>query len=1225
MINRIVKILDVPSQDSEDARRKSMLNVLLIFIGACALLSAIILMASPSVLIGDGEPAARGLILSVVVAVLAPALYLVNRRVSSLPARLLFIFFFLAVLLLIYNPEQNLRGRGLLLFSLPIFLSSLLLISWASFAMAALSGLALAGLSYQTGRPLPSLLSFIDFFLVASVAWLASRSLERADREKERAREESRRNEARSREALDSIMEGCQIIGRDWKYLYLNDSAVRHARFPRNELLGRTMAEVYPWIEGSEMFAALRRCMHERVAQRMENEFTYPDGGRGWFELSIQPVPEGVFILSLDITERKRMEQAFSLLLDTQNQIARLDNLADIYQLVGEKIQALIGDGYVAVSMLDERVQALKIIGLYGFGDLYKKLVRRFKVDPSRIVYPLKDMTAEELRLFRSGKLEKIEGGLYAILTRKVPKTVCGLAERQLEISGIYTVGFICQHLHFGGLTILAKREIAPYQEMIETLMNLASISMNRIRAENALRESEDKFKYVFDNSAVGKSITLLSGEMHANKALCEMLGYSPEELQIKKWQGITFSDDVEVTQKEVDALLSGKKEAARFPKRYFHKNGSIVWADVSTSLRRDGQGKPLYLMTTLVDITARMQAEEALRQNEKRFRVLLENSADAISLLNANGTVTYDSPSYGRMLGYTSEERIGRNTLELVHPDDRENLSHLFAGILQKPGQVIVPPIRVRHTDGSWHWIEGIANNLLAEPSVQAIVVNFRDISERQRAEEGLRNSEARLRAILDATPFPIALVDVQDNNIGFWSHSALTLFGHTAPTTAGWYELAYPDPEYRREVIERWKPALEKARQSRQAVNTGAYRVTCRDGSVRICELYASFLMDKLIVTFNDITERRQAEEALRESETNFRTLAENAGEGVLIAGAGGVHRFANRAAAEITGYSVEELLHVNAKNLAHPDEAPRIMDGLEKRLAGENPPARYETAIVSKAGLKIPVEINSNKTVWEGRPADIVFVTDITERKRVEEALKNTMADLERSNRELEQFAYVASHDLQEPLRMVSSYTKLLGERYHGKLDKDADEFIGYAVDGASHMQRLINDLLAYSRVGTRGKPPESVPADSALDRALENLKFAIAEGNAEVTREPLPTVMVDDVQLSQVFQNLIANAIKFHGDDPPRISVACREHGPEWIFSVRDNGIGIDPQYLDRIFIIFQRLNPRGRYPGTGIGLAVCKKIILRHGGRIWAESESGKGSTFFFSLPKMEGK
>lgn len=230
-----------------------------------------------------------------------------------------------------------------------------------------------------------------------------------------------------------------------------------------------------------------------------------------------------------------------------------------------------------------------------------------------------------------------------------------------------------------------------------------------------------------------------------------------------------------------------------------------------------------------------------------------------------------------------------------------------------------------------------------------------------------------------------------------------------------------------------------------------------------------------------------------------------------------------------------------------------------------------------------------------------------------------LEKSVAELGRSNADLQQFAYVASHDLQEPLRMVSSYTQLLARRYKGKLDSDADEFIAFAVDGANRMQRLIQDLLAYSRVSTGGQQFEPTSVGIALNHALGNMVRAVKESGAMITHDPLPAVMGDEKQLVQLFQNLLSNAIKFSGEQPPRIHISAKPSAAGWLFSIHDNGIGIDPQYADRIFIIFQRLHTRAEYPGTGIGLAICKKIVERHGGRIWVKSEPSKGATFYFTI------
>jgi PAS domain S-box-containing protein len=271
----------------------------------------------------------------------------------------------------------------------------------------------------------------------------------------------------------------------------------------------------------------------------------------------------------------------------------------------------------------------------------------------------------------------------------------------------------------------------------------------------------------------------------------------------------------------------------------------------------------------------------------------------------------------------------------------------------------------------------------------------------------------------------------------------------------------------------------------------------------------------------------------------------------------------------------------------------------------------------------GVEFPAEVKLSPMQFEGETHTVVVIRDVTDRKRAERELALRTTELERSNAELEQFAYVASHDLQEPLRMVSSYVQLLARRYKERLDADADEFIDFAVDGAERMRVLINDLLEFSRVGTDSKELESIDCDVVLDRAIANLRAATEESRVTITHDRLPTVMADDTLFVRLFQNLIGNAIKFRRDVDPAVHVSASPEEKEWVFSFKDNGIGIAPEHYERIFQVFQRLHSRTEYPGTGIGLAVCKKVVERQNGRMWVESDLGKGATFFFSVPRSQ--
>jgi len=319
-------------------------------------------------------------------------------------------------------------------------------------------------------------------------------------------------------------------------------------------------------------------------------------------------------------------------------------------------------------------------------------------------------------------------------------------------------------------------------------------------------------------------------------------------------------------------------------------------------------------------------------------------------------------------------------------------------------------------------------------------------------------------------------------------------------------------------------------------------------------------------------------------------------------------------------ILSYKPVELKGRLLTELVHSEDLPAVNTALQRVIHGGDS-SRFEARYRHKDGeyrwLAWAIVISPQDEIVYGA------ARDFTERHQAEETLRQQAEELERSNRELEQFAYVASHDLQEPLRIVSSYVQLLARRYQGKLDQDADEFIGFAVEGANRMKSLITDLLAYSRVGTRGKELAPVEMEDALERATRNLRLAIQDSGAIIAHDDLPVVLADQVQMTQLLQNLIGNAIKFRGSKAPRIHVGVRRRDERWLFFVRDNGIGIDPQYAERIFVIFQRLHNRDEYPGTGIGLAICRKIVERHGGEIWVESKPGNGATFYFTLQPAE--
>jgi PAS domain S-box-containing protein len=630
----------------------------------------------------------------------------------------------------------------------------------------------------------------------------------------------------------------------------------------------------------------------------------------------------------------------------------------------------------------------------------------------------------------------------------------------------------------------------------------LFSYFHERLRQANQ-QVAEDQFREMFAQAAVGIAQIGLDGRwLRVNQRICDIVGYSREELLAKTFQGITHPDDLETDLALVRQILAGELPTYALEKRYVRKDQSIVPVNLTVSLVRDTSGKPKHFISVVEDITERKRSEQVLQASETRYRTLFDTLIE------------------------------GFCTIEMIFDDDGKAVDYRF---------------------------------LETNPAFEK--------------QTGLHNAQGRL------------MRDLAPNHEAHW----FEIYGKVALTG---------------EPVQFENEAKALGRH----FHVCAYRVGGPQSR-------------KVAILFSDITERKRAETALRASEERFRVAAETANDVVYEWNLKQSVQWPGKID-EMLGYEPGEFPRTLDGWAAsvHPEDMERTMAAVQAHLEGRAPYAAEYRVRRKDGDYRWWWARGAATRTPDGTPVRwIGSITDITERKQAEEKIKRMVADLERSNKELEHFAYVASHDLQEPLRMVASYTQLLAQHFEGRLDDKARKYIRYSVDGAVRMQTLINDLLTYSRVGRRGKPPEPTDAHAVLGEAIGNLAAAIAETHAVITNDDLPTVQADASQLVLVFQNLLANAIKFRRADFPRVHVSARNQGGEWVFSVNDNGIGIEAKYAERVFVIFQRLHTREEYPGTGIGLAVCKRIVERHGGKIWFESAPGNGTTFFFTIPTHQKK
>ncbi len=750
---------------------------------------------------------------------------------------------------------------------------------------------------------------------------------------------------------------------------------------------------------------------------------------------------------------------------------------------------------------------------------------------------------------------------------------------------------------------------------------------LTRKRAKTYGTISESYVREILDRIAAGVLLMDSDGRyLFANQRSADMFGMTPAEV-IGKSLFDVLSPDVAQTYLERNRRFIANRSFAEYEDSFVLPSGTRTFFIMDQVLTND-RGEGYALLTSSIDITARKRDEQTIRELVERLDLATRAAHMGVWDWDLQkNELLWDDRMY-EIFGMRREDFAGAYEAWLngIHPDDRA-FSHAISAQARRGEGVYNTEFRVVWPDGSIHVIKAdgdVIRDADGTP-VRMIGVNY-DITARKQAEADLQIALNKYQTLFDMFPLGITVSDatgqiIESNaraerllGIGREEHSQRQIDG------AEW-QIVRPDGS----PMPTDEYASVRVLKEQRTVDNVEMGIITPAGVTTWINVTASPLpqgqSQGVVITYGDITARKQAEKDFRASEARYRELFDHMAEAYAYCqmifedgvAQDWIYCDVNGAFETLTG-----LRDVRGKPVSEVIPGIRETDpdlfAAFARVALTGQHEKFEM-FVEALHRWFSVSVYSSAKGYF-----VAVFDDITARKHSDAALREAMEELTRSNADLEQFASVASHDLQEPLRGVTGMVQLLQQRYQGQLDERADQYIGLAVDAATRMQALINDLLMFSRVQRHVKSFKPTAVEQVLALAKANLHVAIEESAAIITSDTMPTVQADPTQMTQLFQNLIGNAIKFRSTESPLIHISAQRRDSVWCFSVRDNGIGIAPDYFERIFVIFQRLHARHDYPGTGIGLALCKKIVERHGGQIWVESRLGHGATFSFTIP-----
>ncbi|MEP7265276.1 MAG: PAS domain S-box protein [Bacteroidota bacterium] len=991
---------------------------------------------------------------------------------------------------------------------------------------------------------------------------------------------------------FNRINDAVVSVNNDWRYTFLNDAALATHPGGKETTLGKVIWDIHPEMNGTIFWEKYHEAMDTRKVVEIESYYAPMDT---WFSVKVYPSDDGLTIFYKDITKNKKLEEQqalYALIVNSSDEAIISKNLEGIITSWNNGAEKAFG--YSASEIIGKPISVLIPANLL---NEEKNIIEKIKNGESVDHY-------ETERIKKNGEIINVS------------LTVSPIRDSHGNIIGASKI----------------LRNVSERKRAEEEILML----------NKELIKSAQKFKGLVEN---GFDLLTICDEnfnvFYRGPAATKILGWTDEDRKKKAGHDEIHPEDISNFMSAFKEALSKQGKPISVNCRALHKLGHYVSLEGSfTNMLHDESIKGV--IANFHDVTERKKAEEkilklneAVFKSEKRFRGLIENSDDMITMLDRNGKTVYVSPAVVKKFGYSYEESLTLNATDIIHPDDMPIAGAFMNEVMQHPSVAMqCPVIRNVKKDGTFFWVEGTLTNFLETEGINAIVSNFRDISERKRSEEEvlmlnkeITKSEKRFRGLIENS---YDIVSISDSSFKpfYRSPSSVRITGWTNEERAN----TNTDDQIHPDDIEKLKETIKDVINNPAIAFPVSFRIKHKTGHyISLDGMMTNMLQNEaikgIVGNFRDVTETRIAEEKIRESEKIYRTIASSIpGSVICLLDKDYRYLLIEGDMLEKLGYSKEKLLGNKVIDVINADRYAELLPDFERVFSGETFTRDYQQGEYYIVNSYVPLKDESNKVY-----AALLVLFDVTELKKAERSLAELNVELEEKvivrtaqfkavNQELENFTYSVSHDLRAPLRIIDGYGQILLEDYSQKLDEEGQRTIETIMNSAQKMGQLIDDLLNFSKLGRSELRVAAVNMNKLVDQVLLDLNFSDISIPRLLTRYDLEPAIGDNNLLKQVWVNLISNAIKYSSRKAdPEIEIGMMKDKNKHIYYVKDNGAGFDMQYAGKLFGVFQRLHREKDFPGTGVGLALVQRIIVRHGGTIWADAKENEGAVFYFTL------